>query len=402
MVEERTKKMQEELETINNSLKGTKTIESASVLADIPTTNSKDDMFKIIKKLYNLSKKALSDLAKQNVEVSPQPTDIQSLIKQQLTDTLPGLLKEALHNHSFLDKTVKDSDVDVPVNSHTIVIEKLNEGDEDDKAVISEEEWTTVVKKDVKKTLKSVPVIKARSSEGSARLHFKSKEHMDQAKEALQEKYKVTSKTREIKKLDPKVTIADIDSDVTSKEVLVDKLLEKNDFLKALHSGGGIFKVVFFDEKDRFAVLQVSPEIREAIKQRGDKLCLDLQQHLVRDRIHVIQCYHCQEYGHMSGSPFCKQKDSSPTCFYCAGPHKSKDCKKKMERNSSAIKCANCEKSKNRWEKSKCTTHKASDTLCPSYVWEKEKIMSRTAGCEEAKNLYLQRVKELQRKYGRV
>ena len=144
---------------------------------------------------------------------------------------------------------------------------------------------------------------------------------MDQAKEALQEKYKVTSKTREIKKLDPKVTIADIDSDVTSKEVLVDKLLEKNDFLKALHSGGGVFKVVFFDEKDRFAVLQVSPEIREAIKQRGDKLCLDLQQHLVRDRIHVIQCYHCQEYGHMSGSPFCKQKDSSPTCFYCAGPH---------------------------------------------------------------------------------
>ena len=393
-----TKKLEEELDVINNSLKGKKTIESASVLTDIPSNNSKDDMFNIIKELYNFSKKALLDLTKlKNLGVSSQP-DIQSLIKQQLTDTLPGLLQEALQKHSSLDTTVKDS-IDVPV-SHTIVIEKLKSGDEEEQVEISEEEWTKVVKKDVKKTLKSVPVIKARSSEGSAKLHFKSKEHMDQAKEALQAKYKVTSNTREIKKLDPKVTIADIDPDIKSKEVLLEKLLEKNEFIKVLHSSGGVFKVVFFDDSERFAALQVSPEIREAIKQRSDKLCLDLQQHLVRDRIHVIQCFHCQEYGHMSGSLYCKQKDSSPTCFYCAGSHKSKDCRNKVERKS--IKCANCEKSKNRWEKSKCTSHKASDTLCPSYIREKERIMSRTAGCEEAKNLYLQRVKELQRKYGRV
>ena len=178
--------------------------------------------------------------------------------------------------------------------------------------------------------------------------------------------------------------------------------MEKDEFIKNLHADGGVFKVVFFDVKERFAVLQVSPEIREAIKLRNDKLCLDLQQHLVRDRIHVIQCFHCQEYGHMSGSPYCKQKDSAPTCFYCAGAHKSKDCRNKMERKNASIKCANCEKSRNRWEKNKCNTYKASDTLCPSYIREKERIMGRTAGCEEAKNLYLQRVKELQRKYGRM
>ena len=156
-----TKKLEEELDVINNSLKGKKTIESASVLTDIPSNNSKDDMFNIIKELYNFSKKALLDLTKlKNLGVSSQP-DIQSLIKQQLTDTLPGLLQEALQKHSSLDTTVKDS-IDVPV-SHTIVIEKLKSGDEEEQVEISEEEWTKVVKKDVKKTLKSVPVIKARS-----------------------------------------------------------------------------------------------------------------------------------------------------------------------------------------------------------------------------------------------
>ena len=53
-----TKKMEEKLETIN---KGKKTIESARVLADVPSNNSKDDMFNIIKEVrsYITSQKRL-------------------------------------------------------------------------------------------------------------------------------------------------------------------------------------------------------------------------------------------------------------------------------------------------------------------------------------------------------
>ena len=277
--------------------------------------------------------------------------------------------------------------------------DETEEGEE--QTVITDQEWTTVVKHDVKKTLKSVPVIKAQASNGTAKLHFKSKEDMKRAQEALKTKYTVTSKTQENKKLDPKLTISDLHSGITNAGELENLILEKNDYIRELKDDGETLKMVFLDKDKKFAVIQVSPKIREAIRGEDDKICLDLQQHHVRDRFHVIQCYHCQGYGHTSRSNYCKQKDSAPTCFYCAGSHTSKTCKKK-ETGTGSVKCANCAKSNNRVEKMKCSTHKASDNLCPFYVREKLKIMARTPGCEESKNMYHQRVKDHQRRLGRL
>ena len=404
------KKFEEELEVINNSLKGKKTIGNVKVLADVPTNNSKDDMFGVIKELYNFSKKMLTCLkdSKNTVPSLQSPGEIQTLITQQLTDVLPRLLEEALRKHSESDSklTEKVEDVKrVPATSHTLAIEKIqvNEEEENEENRMTKQEWSTVVSKDVRKTLKAVPVIKASHPlDGTAKLYFKSKEHMDQAQEALKLKYKVTSKTTEHKKLDPKLTISDLDPDITTADILEEKLFEKNDFIRDLKEAGETCKIVFFDDKERFAVLQVSSKMRASIRQNNDKVCVDLVQYSVRDRIHVVQCFHCQQYGHMSGSIYCRQKDSDPTCFYCAGSHASKDCNRRKDKKAGSIKCANCDKSKNRGERSKCTTHKASDTLCPFFIRAKERIMDRTVGCEEAKNIYLQRVKDLQRRYGRV
>ena len=104
----------------------------------------------------------------------------------------------------------------------------------------------------------------------------------------------------------------------------------------------------------------------------------------------------------MAKSRFCKDKDKDPTCFYCAGNHSSKDCNTKKANKTKKIKCYNCSKSRNHSERNAATTHKASDTLCPFYVRERERVMSRTIGCEQAKNSYLQKVKELKVKIGRV
>ena len=395
------KKLNEELDVINKSLKGKKSIESVSVLSDVPTNNSKDDLFSVVKELYKFAKKALSHISSDTIGSGVcDNRGLEDLIKKQLTEVLPGLLQSALQDltpqQATSDTTTRE---DKPVTMHTLVIEKKTES-EDDK--ITEDEWITVVKKDVKTKLKNVPVIKAASSNGAAKLHFKSKEHLDRAQEALEQEYKVTSKSEEKKKLNPKLTIADIDPDVTSEEMLLDGLLNKNDDIRNLKDAGELLKVVFFDKKQRFAVIQVSLKIREVIRCNRDRVCIDLQYYDVRDRIHVIQCYHCQEYGHMSGSPFCKQKGQDPTCFYCAGKHASKDCRSKKDRKNSSIKCSNCTKSKNRNERSTCGTHKASDTLCPFYVRERERVMSRTAGCEETKNAYLRKVKELRQRHGRV
>jgi hypothetical protein len=413
------KKLEDELEVINNSLQGRKSIEAAKLLTELQTTNSKEILFNAMRELYKFSKKTLKALESISTGApvsGPTSDDIKSMIKQEFTDTLPGLLQEALKKHSSMEKPLENEDK-APETSHTLILENIptsqNEDTAKEEAQISDDHWTTVVSKHVNKTLSSVPVIKARAANGAAKLHFKSKEDQEKAKEALQASYRVTSKTEEIKKLDPKVTIYDLSVDITSKELLEErktllekKLLEKNEYIRVLKNSGETCKIIYVDKNNSsgsFGVLQVSPKIRDAMKQNRDRVCIDLQVHVVKDRVHAVQCFHCQEFGHMSKSPFCKKTDFPATCFYCAGSHKSKECTKKGEQNKDAMKCSNCAKSKNSREKNKCHTHKASDTLCPFFVKEKERIMARTAGYpEQAKNSYVQKAKELQRKYGRV
>ena len=77
-------------------------------------------------------------------------------------------------------------------------------------------------------------------------------------------------------------------------------------------------------------------------------------------------------------------------------------CRSKKDRKNNKIKCSNCAKSRNYAEKSGAATHKASNSLCPFYVRETERMMSRTMGCtEQTKNAYRQRVQELRTKLGR-
>ena len=66
------------------------------------------------------------------------------------------------------------------------------------------------------------------------------------------------------------------------------------------------------------------------------------------------------------------------------------------------MKCSNCAHSKIRTERDNCKSHKASDTLCPIFVKEKERMMDRTACAAEAKNAYLQKIRDLKTKLRRV
>ena len=176
------KKLSDELEVINKSLKGKKTIDAVCALSDIPTSNSKEDLFKLIKELYKFSKKARSQLTP-DTGMSDN-SGIEDMIKKQLTEVLPGLLQSALkdltpkHNQDKLD-TRKDTP---PMTLHTLVIEKKGEDDDDR---ITDDVWKDVVKNDVKTKLKNVPVIKSASSNGAAKLHFKSKQLTKSTKRAL-------------------------------------------------------------------------------------------------------------------------------------------------------------------------------------------------------------------------
>ena len=131
---ERWNEMKEELEILNQkSLKGKSTLESAKVLSDIDNTNKKDDMFSVIKKLYNFSKKALN-LAKLSETASGHDTsNLEDVMKKQLADVLPGLLKTALSNvpafQNQAELGVKEDKT--PSIRHTLTVKKKPETDED-------------------------------------------------------------------------------------------------------------------------------------------------------------------------------------------------------------------------------------------------------------------------------
>ena len=399
------KKLEEELDLVNrNSFKGKKTINQANDLTEIDAGNGKKTIFKVCKELYIIATKAI-DLAKTSL-IPLQEQDSQTLeniIKRQLNEVLPNLLKEAIS--VAVISPVESLQVNPPVEKplparHTITLAKSPVNEDDTETNITTHEWTEVYRKDVKNSLKGVRVKDEWVNNGSTVLSFPTENDMKEAERALTEKcksVKVNSKSVEPKKLDPKLTISDIHLDFDTKEKILEELLEKNTGIKDAN-----VKVVYYDIKEKFAVIQLPIEAREVIRKSGDYIYLGLQRHRVYDRLHVVQCYHCQQFGHMAKSQYCKLKDAPPTCFYCAKAHASKDCEHRINKKTDWIKCSNCCNSKSTTEKNAARTHKAADNLCPFFIREKERVMSRTAGCtEQIKNAYRQRVKDQKIRLGR-
>ena len=414
------KKMEEQLKTINRSamkFKGKKdenenkikiTIQSG-IFADLDSSVKRPDMFQTIQDLYTFSKNALQltqtilgtkQATTPNEQESPDFKEIiKTQLKEVLAEVLPTILPDLLNTVvATLPKENKTQEETKLAEKHTLTVEKKTTDSEEPEPI------TIADEKEMKGSLKVNPVKNFRVSGSTVTFKFRTKDQLNKAETVFksQDKYKVSTKSEPGKKLDPKLSIRNIPSDITNKETLLEKLLEKNEILKCSSGKDDAVKVVFFDENEKSAVIRVTAAVRESIRQNRDYVHIDLREHHVTDRIHVIQCYHCQEFGHMANSMYCKAKDKDPTCFFCAGNHKSKDCRNKSDNNVNKIKCSNCAKSSKHSEKNSAKTHKASDNLCPSYVRERTGIMNRTAGCENAKNWYVQKTKETKLRLGRV
>ena len=392
-------KLRQELDALNKVGLGNVSICKYDVTtAESKTLPAKKELAVLVHGLYSLAKKCLevaesneAPLATEQKRDSVQSIqEVIGLIKTEIVSILPGLVNDVVEgklSQNGITPSVTRND-DIATERHTLEVEKIANDDEQDDIEMTENLWTTRVKKDVTKSLRNIPVVRANASrKGTAMIEFKSKEDMEEASRSLETNYRVTTKTAAEKKLDPKITVNNIDSEITA-DSLEGEILSKNESIKSLKDSGETFEKVFFDGNERFAVFKVSPKIREALKNNQDKICIGLQMHTIRDRFHVVQCFHCQGFGHKFDS--CKHKDSDPVCFYCAGSHKSKDCNFKKERKENKIKCSNCAHSKIKSEKDNCKTHKASDTLCPIFIKEKERMMDRTACATEAKNAYQQ------------
>ena len=207
-------KMKDELDNLNkNSTKGKKTLESANTIQDIDSTNTREYLFNVVKDLYKFSKKVISSSKPRANE--QDATNIEETIKKQLADVLPGHLKKALSEVPALQKkeetTIKEA---APTERHTVTFTK-SIGEEE--APITSRDWSEVVCPDLKNSLRDVPVKNVSFTNGTATLDFTSKAHMQAAQKNLSAKYEVVTRSTDQKKLDPKLTIYDVDIAVTDE-----------------------------------------------------------------------------------------------------------------------------------------------------------------------------------------
>ena len=121
------------------------------------------------------------------------------------------------------------------------------------------------------------------------------------------------------------------------------------------------------------AALKLSVNIRQVIHKNNNKLYISLNRCNVYDRFHVVQCYHCQEPGHLSKNCPVKKDGLASTCFYCAGDHQSKDCE-----NKGQVRCVNCSKSSNPEFQKGARTHTAASRKCPIMQHYMNNIKNKT------------------------
>ena len=326
-------------------------------------------------------------------------TDIATLkneITAELKNCLPDLISMA--TDKLMSKyTGNDKDASTPKQvKHTLIITPTNVPDNK----FTKSSWADTVKENLPSKLDKVPVNKSvLTHNGVGYMTFPDEKSRDTAKHLLQDEFIVESGNKAVQTIFPKLKINGIDSRKYKKAdtaTLKDAILMKNPAVHDLViNQNKLFEILFIEEKDTnwgFAVAKVDPLIRQLIKNNGNKIFIDLSSCSVSDRLHLVQCYTCQEFGHKKDSPHCKSKDKS-VCLYCAKNHQSKNCPNKKSKEDHC--CSNCTKSSNAAIKSNAQGHTSTSKTCPIVQNEARVLINKTMGmniANDAKNLLEQNV----------
>lgn len=164
----------------------------------------------------------------------------------------------------------------------------------------------------------------------------------------------------------PKITISHIPQHI-EPESIKEELFAGNPCLRHLIDEN--FEILFsYVHRDyRSVVCKISPNIRDAIVQNDNKVRIGSRRCPAKDRIHVVRCSKCSQYGHTRTSCY----EAKETCSFCASHHQSTDCPHKQD--SSEHKCINCLTSKK-----DSANHAAHHQACPIFQHQRQKVILRT------------------------
>lgn len=334
----------------------------------------KDVLAEALITVVDICQNALNLLEKKNDPqdvVDQIANKVQNALAKMVPELVAGVLKK--DENTTIKENIQDRE------KHVIILENKD----DSESKYDNNTWSQVVKSSISNKLKNVPVQKSVvTKSGQGCIFFPTKDDLAQAHSILQDEFKVSSSTNKVKLLLPKLKVFKIDESYKKedKEMLQADILKKNPYIGAFSSDQHVFEVIIIDEKQHFCILKVSPEIRQAIMKRGS-IFLDMESHIVKDQVHVIQCFSCQEHGHKKGENECKLKNASNNiCLYCSGDHESRNCRSKKD--PSQWNCSNCANSKNPQYKMNSKGHTTTSSICPFVIQQTKSIINRTQGLE--------------------
>ena len=338
----------------------------------------RDVLAEAVTKLIGLCEKTFGMYDKA-IKSHPNVSDIVGKVKLAMNEIVPSLVTNALQSNVTYNAVQpvnngKSKDED----KHVIVIEDK----QDDNKKYDKESWSEVVQSSLSSKLKNIPVHKSLvTKSGQGCLIFPTKNDQEQAQLLLEQEYKVSLTTQQKRQLLPKLKICRINHSYKKqdKDVLKMAIQEKNSSIDAYIKDGHTFEIIIIDEQYHYAVVKTSPEIRNAVMEKGS-IFLDMESLEVRDHFHVIQCFSCQEFGHKKGDDVCKNKNNSCTaCLYCGGNHESKGCG--VKRDSSKWNCSNCSSSSNPRHRQNAN-HTSTSSCCPFVIQQVKSLINRTQGLD--------------------
>ncbi len=224
-------------------------------------------------------------------------------------------------------------------------------------------------KKSIVKSLKNIPVEKVKSVNGGHLLiKLRNKESMEEARAEL-DKLELEVAAEVKGKLQPKIMLCNVSKDDDEEDdrgVIRETIIGKNKWMAENMDKDEDFKMVAKIKARNDTchwVFKCTPKLRKAIFEHDDYLYTCFSKHKVRDRYHVIQCYKCQKYGHMSD----KCREAEQICPKCAGGHRLAECEEETKR------CSNCVGREN-----VDSNHWANSNSCHSLLDELKRIKYRT------------------------
>ena len=148
--------------------------------------------------------------------------------------------------------------------------------------------------------LKNVPIVDIRFSQtGNLVVSFPNGECRDSAATLIQGNVG-GAVTKKVKKLLPKIMICNVHEE---EDDVMEAVIEKNVYLQSISNVSQkmtfLFKKLAASHTAHY-IIKCDPEVRRVIHDHDDRILLHWGRYQIRDRYHVLTCFHCQRHGHVS------------------------------------------------------------------------------------------------------